>query len=525
VDPLIYREKWHELRGGPPDPEGLQQLARQVAFSFIDRHLQSGTYVTDYIDLLCEMATADTRADLNGIAARALFELVVEKLCDDFEDLPVEVYSRVMCQVVANCRAVPAGQGLDARLRSFGILSLEQLHQRAVAVHGRPYRRMPGAAPRRIVLLSRVTIGADVAILSVMVQRLRRLFPEAELVILGNRKLHGLFGGHPAVRLRDLSYARHGGLFERFAGWHAAVDILHEEQADIGAGNVLVIDPDSRISQLGVLPLTQGDNYLFFNTRDHVLTANGHCMATWTNDWLSEVFGAGAPAHPAVWIPRALLEAAATKVAALRAAGARHVIAMNLGVGQNPRKRVSLEFEKLLVRALVAVPGTAVLLDRGLGIDEEQRSALLVADARESGVRGFETSFTAADWPAVGHGVIAVACGIGEMAALISHSDEYLGYDSACQHIAAAARTPTLTIFAGTNNKNFIRRWSACGATDCRIVHVNTLSDPARVDVHEVIARVMLERALRTAEPPRQPVLEVHTGRTPAKPAPEITRK
>jgi hypothetical protein len=85
------------------------------------------------------------------------------------------------------------------------------------------------------------------------------------------------------------------------------------------------------------------------------------------------------------------------------------------------------------------------------------------------------------------------------MAALIGHSDEYIGYDSACQHIAAAARTPTLTIFAGTNNKNFVRRWSACGDTDCRIVHVNTLTDPAHLDVNEVIARVMQERALRTA--------------------------
>jgi ADP-heptose:LPS heptosyltransferase len=427
--------------------------------------------------------------------------------------------------VISYCRTVPAGQSLDARLTGFGVTSFDQLYQRATSIHSRPYRYDQAKPPRRIVLLSRVTIGADVAILSVMIQRLHRLFPEADLVIVGNRKLHGLFGGNPDLRIRELSYARRGGLFERFAGWHAALDILREERADVGEENVLVIDPDSRITQLGVLPLTRGDNYLFFNTRDHVLTANGRCMAQGTDDWMNEVFGACEPVYPTLWTPPELLQAGRTKIESLRSAGARHIVTMNLGVGQNPRKRVGLEFEKRLLRALVASSGTVVVLDRGFGADEEERCALLMADLRECGIRSIETSFTAGDLPPLSHGVIALECGIGEMAALIRHSDEYIGYDSACQHIAAAARTPTLTIFAGTNNKNFVRRWSACGNTDCRIVHVNTLTDPAHLDLNEVIARVMQERALRNAEPPRLPVQELPVGRTPDKATPEITRK
>ncbi|MEN6428053.1 MAG: glycosyltransferase family 9 protein [Phycisphaerales bacterium] len=513
MDPAIYQKKWFKLRDGKADADELQHLARQVAFSFIDKHFQSGTYVAEYIDLLCEMATFYSKTELSNIASTALFEVVVEKLCDDFEDLPVEVYSRVMCQVISYCRTVPAGKGLDAKLTDFGIVSPDELYRRAVATHTRQYRRDPGKAPRRIVLLSRVTLGADVAILSVMIQRLRRLFPETDMVIVGSHKLGGLFGGNPDVRIRELGYARRGGLFERFASWHATLDILREEFAD-GEENVLVIDPDSRISQLGLLPVMHADNYLFFNTRDHVLTANGHCMAEWTNEWINNVFGVPDFAYPVIWAPPALMTTAKAKIDSLRAAGARHIIAMNLGVGQNPRKRVSLEFEKRLVRAIVAVPGTVVVLDRGFGADEEERAALLIADTREHGFPGTVTSFTATDGPALPHGVVAIECGIGAMASLIAHSDEYIGYDSACQHIAAAARTPTLTIFAGSNNKNFIRRWSACGETDCRIVHVNTLTDSEHVDVNEVIARVMQERALRTPEPSRQQVREVRTGRT-----------
>ena len=99
------------------------------------------------------------------------------------------------------------------------------------------------------------------------------------------------------------------------------------------------------------------------------------------------------------------------------------------------------------------------------------------------------------------------------MAALIAHSDEYIGYDSACQHIAAATKTATLTIFAGSNNTNFVRRWSACGDTECRIVHVNTLTDPQHIDVDEIIARVMQERANRVLRSPQQRIHEIRKER------------
>lgn len=511
MDPSIYRKRWHRLRDGKTDPGELHLLARQIAFSFIDKYFQSGRYVAEYIDLLCQMATFHTKADLSNIASAALFEIIVEKLCDDFEDLPVEVYSRVMCQVISFCRSVPAGKNLDARLTDFGVVSPEELLRRAVATHTRQYHRDPAKPPRRIVLLSRVTIGADVAILSVMIQRLRRLFPETDMVLVGNRKLEELFGGNPDIRIRELSYARRGGLFERFASWHATLDILQQELAD-GEQDVLLIDPDSRITQLGVLPVMHADNYLFFNTRDHVLTAHGHCMAEWTNEWINTVFGTPDFAYPTVWIPLATMSSGKAKIDALRAAGARRVVAMNLGVGQNPRKRVGLEFEKRLLRALVGVPSTVVVLDRGFGADEEERCGLLMADLREQGVPGMQTSMAAAA-PSLSHGVVAIECGIGEMASLIAHSDEYLGYDSACQHIAAAVRTPTLTIFAGSNNKNFIRRWSACGDTDCRIVHVNTLTDSQHIDVNELVARIMQERAQRTPEPPKPIVQEIRASR------------
>jgi ADP-heptose:LPS heptosyltransferase len=406
---------------------------------------------------------------------------------------------------------VPAGEALDRQLTDFGVTSFDSLYKRAMRTHTRDYRCNLREPPKRIVLLSRVTIGADVAILSVMVQRLTQRFPETDIVVIGSKKLRGLFGGNPGVRVRELHYARRGGLFERFASWHAALEVLHDEVPRDEEHRVLAIDPDSRISQLGVLPMLHTDNYLFFNTRNAGASPD-RCMGERTNDWMDSVFGVSEFCHPTVWVPQDVMAKAQVRIQSLRNAGCHRIVAINFGVGQNPRKRVGREFEEHLLKALLAEPETVVLLDRGFGDEEIERTARLIAYSRANGFTCTESSFD--DGPgAIAHGVAAMSCDIGEMAALIGHSDEYIGYDSACQHIAAATRTPTITIFAGSNNKSFVRRWSACGRTDCRIVHVNTLTDPAHIDKDEIISRLMQERADRAAAAMPHEIREIRGSR------------
>ncbi|GIT64287.1 MAG: hypothetical protein Ct9H300mP22_6870 [Gammaproteobacteria bacterium] len=82
-------------------------------------------------------------------------------------------------------------------------------------------------------------------------------------------------------------------------------------------------------------------------------------------------------------------------------------------------------------------------------------------------------------------------CSKGEISALINQSDEFIGYDSACQHIAAAEGIKTFTIFAGTNNVRFIRRWQACGENTSEIIYVDTLSKDGYIDNEDIIATLM----------------------------------
>ena len=60
----------------------------------MDAYLKDCHYEADYIDLLCEMTTFWEDPLLNGIAAQALFSIIIESLCDDFEELQTETYNQ-----------------------------------------------------------------------------------------------------------------------------------------------------------------------------------------------------------------------------------------------------------------------------------------------------------------------------------------------------------------------------------------------------------------------------------------------
>ena len=142
-----------------------------------------------------------------------------------------------------------------------------------------------------------------------------------------------------------------------------------------------------------------------------------------------------------------------------------------------------------------------LVLDKGFGDAELQNSNLLLTAVKENGFATQDAVFGTALDSNISRGVIGMQTRIGEIAAIIAKSDEYIGYDSACQHIAVALNTPCLTIFAGSNNMRFIRRWSAFGPNSCQIVHVDTLTDPSSIEVEDIITSIMNERRMQNPEP------------------------
>jgi hypothetical protein len=112
--------------------------------------------------------------------------------------------------------------------------------------------------PRRVLVLSRVTLGADVAVTSILLAAAKQAFPNAEIVFAGPRKNFELFAADGRLSHAVVEYRR-GSLQERLDVW--------DELKALAAPDCLVLDPDSRLTQLGLLPIGEEDRYHLFESR------------------------------------------------------------------------------------------------------------------------------------------------------------------------------------------------------------------------------------------------------------------
>ena len=322
----------------------------------------------------------------------ALFSILVEGLADRFEP--------ALCDVYADLFA-PAIPGADpARYRRV---------------------RMPrpvGFEPSSVMVLSRVTLGADVAVTSVLLDAAKKRFPRAQIVFAGPSKNYQLFAADARIAHAPVSYRR-GTLAERLA-------VRHDLESLARAADTLVIDSDSRLTQLGLLPICPEGRYHLFESRAYGGTSD-----------------APLPGLAAAWAEETLGVAGAKPYLALAAAAAhRGVIAVSLGVGENPAKRIAGPFEENLL-TLLAEQGAEICIDKGAGGEEAARVERAVGRA---GIRAtlWEGSFAG-------------------FAAIIAASRLYVGYDSAGQHVAAAAGVPLISIFAGFPTLRMFHRWKPEG--------------------------------------------------------------
>ena len=317
--------------------------------------------------------------------SRQFFRIVIERLGDLFEPRLCDVYARLMADVLGD-RSLAERY---FRVREVSRVELE---------------------PTTVVVLSRITLGADVAVTSVVLDAAKTRFPDARIFLAGPRKNWELFAADTRIEHWDAPYGRSALFADRVAAkpW---ID------AD------LVLDPDSRLSQLGMLPVTNGE-YRLFESRG--CTGPGS-LPELTSQWCEQTLGVGGKPYVA---PLAASVMPATATA-------------NLGVGENADKRIADPFEAEL---LAELPDDT-LIDLGGSEAEAQRVRLAAGEQK----RLFQGSFADFAW-------------------LIQQSNFYAGYDSAGMHVAAASGVPLLCVFAGAVNARFFERWKPTGDGPIEIV-------------------------------------------------------
>jgi hypothetical protein len=342
-------------------------------------HCLSGAAVSD------EMLTAALAVD----EGRAFLSIVVERLGDLFEpplcDVYAELFSRAIHVVCPE---------LVPRLRRAGT---------------------PGAPPdsaKRVYVLSRVTLGADIAVTSVLLDTAKQRYSDAEIFFVGPKKNFELFEADARIRHFPAPYPRSSSLRDRLAA-----------SAALQLQDGIVIDPDSRLTQLGLIRVCNDAGYFFFESRCHGGDGSDR-LPDLAAQWARKSFGVQ-DAHP--------------YVAPLASVGRSAEITVSLGVGENAAKRVDGEFERELLR-LLAATGASILVDKGAGAEERVR----VESALQPGMRTHEGAFAA-------------------FAAEIARSKLFVGYDSAGGHVASACGVPLISIANGFASERMMARWRPTG--------------------------------------------------------------
>ena len=217
----------------------------------------------------------------------------------------------------------------------------------------------------------------------------------------------------------------------------------------------IVIDPDSRLTQLGLIPVCDDSRYFFFESRAYGGTTDSS-LSQLISEWLATAFDTD-QFQPYV---APLVQPPVAK------------ITVSLGVGENDDKRLSDSFEVSAVRTLLE-SGATVLIDRGAGGEEGQRvNAIATLLANPPNLHLHDGSYAS-------------------FASHIVQSKLYVGYDSAGQHVAAAANVPLVSIFAGYASERMLQRWQPTTPTS----HVIPISAADKVSSEPNALKIIAEAA------------------------------
>jgi ADP-heptose:LPS heptosyltransferase len=354
------------------------------------------------------------RALADDECSDALFRIVAEGLADRFEPALCDTYAQLFAEAIAPAESAATIEGMVERYRRVRI------------------PRLVTRDPRTVFVLSRVTLGADVAVTSVILDAAKRRFPEAAIYLVGPRKNWELFAADPRILHQPVNYRR-GTLRERLAAGPELREALAQPDS-------IVIDPDSRLTQLGLLPVCPEERYHFFESRAYGGSGDDP-LPVLARRWAEQIFGIS-DARPFVAVGQA---------SGLSPSG----IAISLGVGENPAKRIADPFEAELLSVL-AQTGLPITIDQGAGGEEAARAGRAIAQSGAQAER-WTGSFAG-------------------FASIIARSQLYVGYDSAGQHVAAACGVPLIAVFAGFSCPRMFARWRPAG----RVVRVDD-PDPALV--------------------------------------------
>jgi len=447
----------------------LATLAKEALVSYYEETKEAFIEAADAVGAIALLP----EKNLSIYATKVLFGGIIMPLSDSFKLDGRLVYHKFYAHLLQVVRS--GFPELDNLLNEFAIPNTpkgEQYLNTRVLEHAVNDRVFSGnkEAIRKVFVLTRGNVGGEIAITSILINKAINIFSNAEVILLAGKKTIEMFGGNPRIKINPVPYEPKGTVLVDMNNWLLTYNAIRQEveSANLKDGEYLIIDNDSRVTRLGMLPLIKDRSmekeYHFFlrtmMTTDEI--ANIRCLGEDTSLWVDRVFGVssqGEKTYPTMYLRNPDTDYA-KNIFEITGLKDEFVVAINVGVSGAHEKRISDKFEQDLIIKLLE-SGSKVMLDKGFGEEEETRTSRIVEVVKASGFNTAEfeeakeinnNSITKPD-------LITFKGGMGKFAALVGESSMYIGYDSQGQHVAAALNRPLIAIFAGYPVSYFPARW------------------------------------------------------------------
>ncbi len=471
----------------------IAEEAKYTSTSFMDRFFSGKTPDMEAIEKLCSLCDPQANTSYRS-ALQALYGVIIEALSNDFSTKGLELSTKVLATMINHIRKTPDGKEMDDLLHRLGLGEKKTLLQRYQQLLARPpLLENERREIKKIIIPSRITVGADVVLGSVFVQRLYQAFPNAEIVLMGPAHIPAIFHGLPNFSHCLVEYKRHGNLTDRITGWTSFHQMAKKEFSNLAPEQTLVVDPDSRITQLGLLPLAPPGRTLFFPSRYPDSVGQFSSLVQTANHWCDRQFGKNQFAWPQISLNSSLCKSVATYKRCLKAP---FFPVLSFGAGNSENKRLSDQFEEQLILALLEIPNTVILLDSGTRDSGLKKVKCLLEVCKENGYQSkFLYENEIQNRPAeFTHGIIGFRGSIGALASFIQEADGFFGYDSCCQHLAAALDCPAVIAFVGASNDRFYARWRSQGKKNLtKTIRVDLSNNENPPELNNLIIRIVNE--------------------------------
>ncbi|MEK9150035.1 MAG: adenylosuccinate synthase, partial [Candidatus Desantisbacteria bacterium] len=461
---IITHIQAHELRSTGKEAiiAQVKKFTEALADSFLKYYKETKEIQWKSIEIIIRIALSDEE-EVSKIGTEALLDNICSYLYD-FHSLPERMaYYKILVQALQALRKTSRGARLDERLSDYGLKTEEDVLKRMERVREWSAIRQDKLRIRKVFIFSRGPIGGDMNITSILIQKAKEEFLNAQIILVGSSKvLWQLFGAIEGVRFVECAWKKDESFIEQIGRALGAYDVIRKEGFE--ESDSIIIDPSSHLLKHGLIPVRREDNYYYFDMTVPEEDYKGS-LAQRADEWSDEVLRNGKPRRITYGItqpPQPYAKKAEDLYQNLKLTG-KYVVTIQFGVGGDETKSLSEDFETELIAQIVD-KWSMVILSKGIGAEAnrvdrikktlEQRGYKTI-EVKENEIEVSNLAQKAAEEPKI----IIHNGDLGTFAEIVRRSNLFIGYDSMGQHLAATSRVPEITVFAGYVSPKFPQFW------------------------------------------------------------------